>query len=168
MLTKILRYCIFYVTLLAAWFGLTASGDSSLTLIIAFIAPLATLLLASWFKLIPRRKLKIFAFLSYCLWILKEIISSSIAVTRIIWRKDLAIIPMLQPVKTIQSNDLGTVIYSNSITLTPGTVTLSAEAGHVFVHALDVAFMEDVQGGEMDQRVKKVIIEKEEAGEKHR
>ena len=52
----------------------------------------------------------------------------------------------------------GLVTYANSITLTPGTVTIEIDgdgtSGHSFlVHALDPSFMADVDSGDMDRRV---------------
>ena len=51
----------------------------------------------------------------------------------------------------------GIVTYANSITLTPGTVTIEVEDGKdgtsFLVHAVDASFAEDVESGEMDRRV---------------
>jgi multicomponent Na+:H+ antiporter subunit E len=82
---------------------------------------------------------------------------SSIAVVRISCRKNLGIQPILEPIKSIQNTDIGLVTYANSITLTPGTVTLSIEGNNLLVHALDLQFMNDLQEGEMDRRVKQII-----------
>jgi multicomponent Na+:H+ antiporter subunit E len=48
-------------------------------------------------------------------------------------------------------------VYANSITLTPGTVTLSIEGKNFLVHALDYDFMSELQTGEMDKRIKQII-----------
>ena len=50
------------------------------------------------------------------------------------------------------------VIYANSITLTPGTVTLSTEDNKLLVHALDIRFMKDLQDGIMDKTIEGIII----------
>ena len=50
------------------------------------------------------------------------------------------------------------VIYANSITLTPGTVTLSTEDNKLLVHALDIKFMRDLEDGTMDRKVGEIII----------
>jgi len=92
--------------------------------------------------------------ITYLLWLIREIILSSIAVSKIIWRKNLGIIPTIAPIISGQKTALGSVIYANSITLTPGTVTLSVEGNKLLVHALDSSFMDDLQEGAMDRRVK--------------
>ena len=45
------------------------------------------------------------------------------------------------------------VIYANSITLTPGTVTLDVRDGQFLVHALTTDSAEGLLSGEMDRRV---------------
>jgi len=56
-------------------------------------------------------------------------------------------------VKGSQKSELGNVIYANSITLTPGTVTVELEEGLLRVHALTTEAAEEVMSGEMDRRV---------------
>jgi multicomponent Na+:H+ antiporter subunit E len=51
-----------------------------------------------------------------------------------------------------QSTDLGKVILANSITLTPGTISVQVDGGHILVHALEPGSIHDLFGGEMDRR----------------
>ena len=44
-------------------------------------------------------------------------------------------------------------ILGNSITLTPGTLTLQIRDGHFTVHALTESGADDLMSGEMDRRV---------------
>ena len=153
MLTKIISY-IFFVVI---WCGL--AGVPSEPLLISYMlgASLFTLLFSIHLDLLPKNnhfKSSIFA---YSAWLLKEIFMSSIAVVKIAWRRNLKIQPLLEPLKAVQINDVGLVTYANSITLTPGTVTLSTEDGHLLVHALDISFMDDLKTGEMDNKVKRII-----------
>ena len=55
-----------------------------------------------------------------------------------------------------QKSDLGLVIYANSITLTPGTVSVDVEPGEILVHALSRDAARELEIGEMDRRVSKV------------
>ena len=52
-----------------------------------------------------------------------------------------------------QKTDLGRVIYGNSITLTPGTVSLDVREERIFVHALTEVSARSLLDGEMDRRV---------------
>jgi multicomponent Na+:H+ antiporter subunit E len=44
------------------------------------------------------------------------------------------------------------VIYANSITLTPGTVSVELENGSILVHALTKAGADGLSSGDMDRR----------------
>lgn len=95
--------------------------------------------------------------MSYVKWLLKEVFNSALQVSKIAWRKNMVLRPVLGQIKANQDNDLGVVIYANSITITPGTVTIANQDNDLLVHALDVSFMEDLKTGQMEQRVKKII-----------
>ena len=89
----------------------------------------------------------------YWLWLLVEIIKANIDVARAIVRPRMPIRPRVLEVKGSQKTDLGRVIYANSITLTPGTVTIAIEDGTLTVHALTRGAASGLQTGEMDRRV---------------
>ena len=84
---------------------------------------------------------------------LKEIVLSNLAVARVILDPKLPIHPRILRVPAGQRSDLGQVIYANSITLTPGTVTLDVRDGHMLVHALTTESAKGLLTGEMDRRV---------------
>ncbi len=55
--------------------------------------------------------------------------------------------------KSSQKTELGLVIFTNSITLTPGTVSVDIEDDKIIVHALNAELARGVLNGEMDSRV---------------
>ena len=91
----------------------------------------------------------------YWPWLVKEIIKSALDVARIILDPALPIAPRLLRVRPSQKSAVGTVAYANSITLTPGTITVAVDrhAGEFVVHALTEAAAEGLATGEMDRRV---------------
>ena len=91
--------------------------------------------------------------LRYIPWLLWAIVKSNIDVTRCILNPRLPISPTLVKVKAGQQSELGQAIFANSITLTPGTVSLDVEEGEILVHALTRESAEEVANGEMDRRV---------------
>jgi len=145
------------ITFIAIWVGLTGVHDEVQLIIFMFAAPFLTFIFAWKLKLLPDKNVFKLSAIFYTIWLLKEIFMSAIAVVRITCRKNLGIQPILEPIKSIQNTDIGLVTYANSITLTPGTVTLSIEGNNLLVHALDLQFMNDLQEGEMDRRVKQII-----------
>ena len=63
-------------------------------------------------------------------------------------------------VRINQRSELGKVVLGNSVTLTPGTVTLQVEGDMIEVHALNEGSAEDVEQGTFDERVPASIEEK--------
>ena len=92
----------------------------------------------------------------YWFWIAGEIIKSNLDVSRRILSPRMPISPRVLTVRASQKSELGRVTYANSITLVPGTVTLDVDEDVLTVHALTQAAAEDLETGEMDQRVKNV------------
>jgi multicomponent Na+:H+ antiporter subunit E len=91
--------------------------------------------------------------LFYWPWLLWEIVKANIDVARVLIDRrmptDIAVIN----VKATQKSELGRVIYANSITLTPGTVTIALDDDILTVHALTTDAAEGLNTGEMDRRV---------------
>ena len=89
----------------------------------------------------------------YWPWLTWEIVKSNIQVARIVIDPRLPIDPRVIKVKAGQGDDVGLVTYANSITLTPGTVSIDVRGGTIEVHALTAEFAAGVESGEMDRRV---------------
>ncbi|WP_424984383.1 Na+/H+ antiporter subunit E [Microbulbifer sp. S227A] len=79
------------------------------------------------------------ASLRYFLWLLVEIAKANWAVTKIVLSPRMPITQHLFAVPYTQKSDVGQVIFANSITLTPGTLTVETDLGYFLVHALDYA-----------------------------
>lgn len=91
--------------------------------------------------------------LAYWAWLSKEIVKSAWDVSRIIVDPRLPISPSLVRFRPSQKTTVGLVIHANSITLTPGTISIDAEQGEFLVHALTQAGAEGLTTGDMDRRV---------------
>lgn len=108
--------------------------------------------------------------LIYSLWLIKEVIKSNIEVTRIILDPELKLQRNLIEIGPHSKTELGRVILANSITLTPGTVSVSmdnylaldpetgdlVEKSRILVHALSFEGAEEDMTGEMERRVRKM------------
>lgn len=91
--------------------------------------------------------------LFYWPWLIKEIVVANIDVAKAILGMTDDIRPSLFTIKASQRTDLGKTIYANSITLTPGTVTIGMSDDELTIHALTPAAKEGLATGEMDRRV---------------
>ena len=89
----------------------------------------------------------------YWVWLLKEIMMSAIHVAGVVVKGRMPIHPALLHIKPTQRTEMGQVIFANSITLTPGTVTVALENGELMVHALTKEAADGLMTGEMDGRV---------------
>ena len=97
-----------------------------------------------------------FTFPIYLLWLIKEVVVANISVAICVWKGSSTINPRILKVTADQKTDLGKVIYANSITLTPGTVSIDLEGEVITVHALNDDSAADLLSGEMNRRVCKV------------
>jgi len=90
--------------------------------------------------------------LAYWPWLIGQIVLSNIAVARVILSPHRAT-PRLDWVPASQRTEVGRVIFANSITLTPGTISVQLDSGRILVHALESEGIDDLKGGDMDRRV---------------
>jgi multicomponent Na+:H+ antiporter subunit E len=86
-------------------------------------------------------------------WLLREIGKSGWQVTRIVLHPKLPVSPTMVEFKPTQASTVGLVMHANSITLTPGTIAVEAEAGRFLVHGLTREGALGCVDSEMDRRV---------------
>lgn len=89
----------------------------------------------------------------YWPWLFKEIALSAWSVSRVILHPRLPISPTLVRAKPSQKTAVGVVTYANSITLTPGTISVEVTRSDILVHALTREAADGLLEGEMDRRV---------------
>ncbi len=92
----------------------------------------------------------------YVPWLMWQIVLANIDVARRVWSPTLRINPKMIRVEHDLKTGYGIAAYANSITLTPGTVTVEAGDREFLVHALTDEAAADLESGEMHKRVKKV------------
>jgi multicomponent Na+:H+ antiporter subunit E len=93
------------------------------------------------------------ALLVYWPWLFKEIAKSALTVAAIIVRPSLPISPTLVRVRATQKTDVGRTVFANSITLTPGTISVEVGREEFLVHALTREGARELSAGDMDRRV---------------
>ncbi len=92
----------------------------------------------------------------YLPWLFLEIVKANLDVAARILNPRLPISPRVIRVRAGQRTDLARVIYANSITLTPGTVSVDTDGDMITVHALSAEAADGVETGEMDRRVQRL------------
>ena len=91
--------------------------------------------------------------LRYAPWLAKEIVRACIDVAWRIVQPSLPIQPTIIRVPANQRTVTGRVSFANSITLTPGTISLDVLEKQIEVHALTAESAADLESGEMGKRV---------------
>jgi multicomponent Na+:H+ antiporter subunit E len=124
--------------LAALWFAL--SGETApMFLALGVLSVLATLWLAARLRIVGRDASpyhRAIPLALYLAWLAGEIIKANIAVIGKVLGPRHAIDPDLVRLKTDAKTDLGKALFANSITLTPGTVTVDVDGDQLVVHAL--------------------------------
>jgi multicomponent Na+:H+ antiporter subunit E len=90
---------------------------------------------------------------TYLPWLVREIAKATWTVTRVVVNPWASISPTLTTFDASQTTSLGLCIHANSITLTPGTITVAIDGNQLTVHALTVEGAQDIESGVMDARV---------------
>ena len=94
---------------------------------------------------------------AYLPWLLKEIWVANLQVVKLVLDPALPIDPVIVRVRTRFSTDVARTTLANSITLTPGTITLDVEGEEFIVHAITSGGGADVIAGGMARRVGSVF-----------
>jgi len=97
----------------------------------------------------------------FFLYLFKEIVKANIDVARRILRwRSTSISPQMIDIPQPQKSDLGAVIYANSITLTPGTVTVKLSKENLTVHALSRETATELATGTLSKEISNRVFNK--------
>ena len=150
-----LRFAVILLIALAAtWWTLSGYTKPILLTLGAVSLGLVTLM-ASRMRIMDRETapyLTVPQTLIYFGWLFVEIIKANVAVVRAVMNPDLEVSPTLVKVPAGGKSDIAKTMFANSITLTPGTVSVNVEDDHILVHALLSEMSEPEDFDEMADR----------------
>ena len=92
----------------------------------------------------------------YSFYLIKEIIVSNIDVAKIVLAPKMSLQRTMIEVTADHDSEIANVVLANSITLTPGTVSVSMDGDKIKVHALSFEGAEDDLSGEMVGKIRKL------------
>ncbi len=98
-------------------------------------------------------------FITYVPWLLYQIVMSNLHVARLALSPSMPIDPEIITFKTKLESDISMVTLANSITLTPGTITIDVKDGVYYVHAVSKKTAGDLMTGEMEDRIAHIFME---------
>ena len=93
--------------------------------------------------------------LLYCLYLLKEIAKANLSTLRRVYSRR-EVEPAIVSFRTPLRKEWTQVLLANSITLTPGTITLLLKDGELTVHCLDKGDADGLEGSDMEKRIAKM------------
>lgn len=151
-----------FVILLGFWVIFSGMFDAfhfSLGVICCLLVTLMShdLMIEDW--RVGNRLGKTIRFLGYLPWLIYQIVLANLHVVRMVLQPS-RIKPQVVKIKPKLKSDLSKVMLANSITLTPGTITMDIDDdGTYYVHALSQPVADDLSTGEMEKRVAEVFFE---------
>jgi multicomponent Na+:H+ antiporter subunit E len=101
----------------------------------------------------PRPRMRILASLGYFGWLAVQMVAAAFYVMRVVLNPARHLDPCIVELHAPQPSMLSRVILANSISLTPGTLTLDMEGDTFTVHALTRKTADDLLSGDMGRRV---------------
>jgi len=145
------------VMLLAVWLLWSGHFDKPFVIALGVVSCAFCLFVALRMRIVDEegapRQLGLRPFTYYAPWLAWEIFQSNIEVTRIIVSPEMPLQRNMVTVTAHPETELGRVILANSITLTPGTVSVRMDGNQILVHALSFEGAAEDNSGEMDRRI---------------
>ena len=151
-----MRFAVVACALFALWLLFSGMFAPLLLALGAFSCIFVTWLARRMGLLTPEpgaRMLRPVRCLAYLPWFAWQVARSNVDVVLRILLPSRGISPRVLRVPSTQASDLGRSVYANSITLTPGTISINVDKNVITVHALSREGAEELQGGAMDARV---------------
>jgi multicomponent Na+:H+ antiporter subunit E len=107
----------------------------------------------------PDAHLRPLRLLAYCVWLPVQILKSALYVAYVVLHPHLPISPVVVRFRSQQPNLFAQMILGNSITLTPGTLTVHIQGDEFVVHALTRSTAQDLLDGSMQTKVARLFVD---------
>lgn len=98
-------------------------------------------------------------FCLYAPWLIKEIFVAAVGVAEKVLDPAMPVDPCVIVHHSPLKREVARVAFANSITLTPGTLTLDVDEGTFTVHCLSPGFATGIENGDMERRIHRVFEE---------
>ena len=151
---RIQNYFFYWAAPAGLWWLLSGRNDG-LSLTLGLLSVLFSVYLARRMAAFDRESHPFalnWRLLWFWCWLAKAIVQANLNVVRHIFARPLQITPTWLRLTTAANSEVGMALLANSITLTPGTVTLEVEDTAIAVHALTRDAAAYLQSGDMARR----------------
>ena len=101
--------------------------------------------------------------LLYLPWLFLKIIQSSVHLSKLILHPALPIDPRFIRIETKLNHRAAVVLLGNSITLTPGTITVEVDHHALIVHAMDESSGQEITSRQLESKIAEVFENEEQS-----
>lgn len=152
-----------YLLFFLAW--IVFNGNITLEIVI-FGVVIAAVMLAFMCKFMDyslKKEVNVYKksgyFLEYVILLIREIIKANLAIIPKILTVEEEMDPVIVKFRTTLKSDFTRMLLANSITLTPGTITVSLDEDEYTIHCLDTSLAEGLEGSDFEKVLKKLDVE---------
>jgi len=164
---------LLFITLFVTWLVLSRHYDAKFISTGAILAAVVTLftndLFHSLFENGKKERinarstlLQLWHFLIYIPWLIFKIIQANIQVAYLVLHPRMPIDPFFLQFRTKMRRGISRVTLANSITLTPGTVTVNLEDGEYIIHTLEPSAAGEILEARMQNRIAPIFMDEKE------
>ena len=147
-----------FFLLFAFWLILNGAWTTEIAIVGVVLCGLVYLFLWKFLDYSPKKEWaclkRLPRLVKYGFFLVGEIFKSAWATIRFIWSPKELVQPEVTSFHTKLRTDPGKVLLANSITLTPGTITVDVRDDLFLVHCLDENFAEGLEDSEMEKRIR--------------
>ncbi len=133
-----MRFVFWTVFLFIIWVGLTMSFSTQELTTGFFVSFIIAMLYVKYYPTNHNFKFRPIAYIIYLFTFLKALVLANWDVARRVIDPKLPINPGIVAIKTDLKEDYKKLMLANSITLTPGTITMDVRDDTLFIHWIDV------------------------------
>lgn len=149
-----------YLLLFGFWVLLNGKWNAEIAIVGAIVCAALYAFMAAFMGYSPRKEWQLVKriprIIGYFFYLVKEICISSWETMKLIWSPEKEIEPRVTSFHTRLRTEAGKVVLANSITMTPGTITVDVQDDLFLIHCLDESFDMGSEGFEMENRIARV------------
>lgn len=158
-----------YFLLFGFWVLLNGKWTTEIAIVGAIVCAALYAFIVAFMGYSPKKEWKLAKRLprivGYFFYLVKEVFVAAYATMKLIWSPREEVAPRVTSFHTRLHSDAGKVVLANSITMTPGTITVDVRDDLFLIHCLDESFDVGQEGFEMEDRIARLEGKKQTAKE---
>lgn len=152
-----------FFVLFAFWIILNGQWTGEIAIVGLVLSALIYLLMWKFMNFSPKREWAVVKrlprLIAYFFYLVGEIFKAAWGTIKFIWSPSEVVEPEVRSFRTRLKSGWAKVVLANSITLTPGTITVDVQDDVMLVHCIDRSFGEGLDDSEMEKRILRIESE---------